>query len=88
MGRYSKTEIKTKGFQKYYSTTIVSKPPESDEDVFIVTTDGDRLDNLAFQFYGNPQLWYFIANANGLFSMTVDAGTSLRIPGAPSSLGI
>ena len=34
-----------------------------------MTQEGDRLDNLAFQFYGNQHLWWYIAHANNLNTM-------------------
>ena len=52
------------------------------EDIFVVTQEGDRLDNLAFQFYGNQHLWWYIAHANNLTTMNVEIGTQLRIPGS------
>jgi nucleoid-associated protein YgaU len=62
------------------STTIYSSIPKSDSDVYVLTQDGDRLDNLAFQYYGDQNLWWYIAKANNLSFMTLDAGVSLRIP--------
>jgi len=67
------------GFRKY-QTTIYDTVPEDNTDVYVITQEGDRLDNLANQFYGDPTLWWFIARANNLYSMNVEAGTSLRIP--------
>ena len=43
---------------------------------------GDRLDILAHQFYGDVTLWWYIAKANGLSDLRVDAGISIRIPGS------
>ncbi len=63
-----------------YGTTIYDKVEEKDTDMFVVTQEGDRLDNLAFQYYGNPHLWWFIAQANNLNKMNLEAGIQLRIP--------
>ena len=54
--------------------------PESDTDIYVITQPGDRFDLLANQFYGNPNLWWYIAKANNLTFMTIPIGTSLRIP--------
>ena len=62
------------------STTIYSSVPENDNDIYVITQAGDRLDLLAHQFYGDVTLWWYIAKANGLNFMTVPVGTSLRIP--------
>ena len=81
MARYSKTEInKTIIHKTAYNTTIYSDIPDSDDDIFIITQEGDRLDNLALQFYGNPNFWWYIAHVNNLSHMNVEADTSLRIP--------
>ena len=64
----------------YFETTILKKIPERDDDIHVVTQTGDRLDNLAFQYYKNPTLWWYIAQANGLTSMNIEPGTKIRIP--------
>ena len=63
-----------------YNTTIYNKVPERNDDLYVIATEGDRCDNLAFQFYGDSRLWWYIAQANNLSSMNITAGTSLRIP--------
>ena len=63
-----------------YQTTIYEAVPERDTDIYVTTQPGDRLDNLAFLFYGNASHWWFIATINNLTTMNVPTGTSLRIP--------
>ena len=70
MGRYEDTKIKkgniVRGKEKLtvynnvisYKTTIYSFIPESDNDIWVITQNGDRLDNLAHQFYGDSNLWW------------------------------
>lgn len=42
---------------------------------------GDRIDRLAYRFYGDESLWWVIADANdGLLSDPLTPGTLLRIP--------
>ena len=72
------TNDKPKSFIKY-NTTLYEKVPEANNDLFLIAQDGDRLDNLAFQFYGDSTLWWFIAQTNNLSTMNVPKGTSLRI---------
>ena len=38
--------------------------PVRDTDLFIQGQYGKRLDNLAFEYYGDTQLWWIIARAN------------------------
>ena len=64
-----------------YENPTYSSIPELDSDIYVITQLGDRFDNLANQFYGNPQLWWYLAKANNLTFMSIPVGTSLRIPG-------
>ena len=63
------------------STTTYSTVPESNSDIYVITQHGDRLDKLAYQFYGDTTLWWYIAKANKLSFITLENNTSIRIPG-------
>ncbi len=57
--------------------------PLSVNDVYVVTTIGDRLDLLAYSYYRDVNLWWVIAAANNNAtkgSMFPIPGTQLRIP--------
>ena len=81
MSRYKESKI-TKdtedGFLKY-QTTIYKKVPENNNDVYVITQQGDRLDLLANQFYGDSSLWWFIGHVNNINTMNLEAGVRLRI---------
>ena len=64
------------------STTsmVYSTIPKTNSDIYVITQAGDRLDHLANQYYGDVNLWWYIAKANNLKFMTIPTGTSLRIP--------
>jgi hypothetical protein len=83
MSRYNITKSATDplGKQKL-TTTIIPIPPPSELDVYIQTTSIERLDLLAFNFYGDTTFWYVIAAANGLGkgSLYTPANVKLRIP--------
>jgi len=80
MARYGNTKKPRKNKKSYYGTTIYSKVPEKNSDSYFIAQEGDRCDNLAFRFYGDSQLWWFIARVNNLTTNNIPAGTSLRIP--------
>jgi nucleoid-associated protein YgaU len=83
MSRYKNTKTYTKGdkFNKrYYRTTLYRQVVKKDTDMYFIAQQGDRCDNLAFQFYGDSGLWWFIAKVNHLKTNNIPAGTSLRIP--------
>ena len=76
MGRYEDLNIMTtnllprnKHSVKNYQTTIHRQIPKRDNDIYVITQHGDRLDNLANQFYKDSSLWWYIAKANNLFSI-------------------
>jgi hypothetical protein len=73
---------KLKDGRQVYRTRIYPNIPKSDEDIYIVTQTGDRLDTLAHQFYKDASLWWIIATANNIHDATfaVGDGTTLRIP--------
>jgi hypothetical protein len=80
MSRYQKNEIKTAQGIRRYKTELLALPP-STTDTIIQTTTPDRLDKLAQEFYGNPDLWWAIATLNQLKgSYVVPSNTILRIP--------
>lgn len=64
------------------STMIIPVPNPSINDVYIQTSNIERLDLLAFKFYGDSSMWYIIAAANGLGkgSLIVPINSRLRIP--------
>lgn len=62
--------------------TIYPPIPRSVSDIYVITTPGDRLDLLAFNYYGNVSYWWIIAEANGIGrgSFAIPPGLQLRIP--------
>ena len=83
MSRYSNNKIqKLKDGREVFRTRIYPNIPLKDTDIYAVTQTGDRLDTLAYQFYGDQSLWYIIASANNIHdpSFAVEDGTTLRIP--------
>ena len=82
MSRYRNTKINRKNEKSYYKTTIFDKVPKSNNDIYVITQYGDRLDLLAYEYYGDVSLWWYIARANDLNTMIVPENIQLRIPGS------
>lgn len=84
MGRYDRYIPKKlkDGRLVFKSKSNIGSIPKLNDDVYIVTQEGDRLDTLANQFYNDSSLWYIIARANNIHdpSFAVEDGTTLRIP--------
>jgi len=83
MNRYQnipQTKINTR--QAY----VTSRYPEvlvSADDIYIYSSQGDRFDILANQYYNDPSLWWVISIAN-----TATAGTALPSDLPQNSLNI
>ena len=67
---------------EYYTNNIYPDIPVSENDTYVITVLGDRLDLIAFDFYGDTSFWWVIASANALpgDSINVEPGTQIRIP--------
>jgi hypothetical protein len=83
--RYEQNTILTEKFtnKTYYKNKLYPNIPISSEDIFVITTTGDRLDLLAYTYYQNPEYWWIISMANNNItkgSMFPQPGTQLRIP--------
>jgi hypothetical protein len=72
MNRYQPIPIIIIDKKPVYQTTKYPEIPLSDNDAYVYTTQGDRFDILAQQYYGDQSLWWVISIAN-----TAVAGTSL-----------
>ena len=83
MNRYSNIELrKTDTGIKYKRNLIFPEIPESLNDLYVITTAGDRYDTLALNYYQDSSLWWIIAGVNNSKkdSLAVQPGTQLRIP--------
>ena len=83
--RLSYTQLKTDTKGKRYIPRIKHPAiPHSMNDLYIITTAGDRLDSLAFRFYKDIRLWWVIADANRNIirrdAFNLKVGLQLRIP--------
>lgn len=83
MNRYSSIPVikNNKGI-RYYRNNIYPDIPLTDQDLYVITTAGDRLDLLANDYYGDTSLYWIIASANDLpgDSLIPPLGQQLRIP--------
>jgi hypothetical protein len=85
MDRYENTDILTtvNTNRPYYKGKFYPNIPLSESDVYVITTVGDRLDNLAFSYYRDVTLWWIISAANNNITkgaLYPEPGTQLRIP--------
>ena len=84
MNRYQnipKTKINGK---LVYRTSRYPEVPLSINDIYVYTTQGDRFDILAQQYYGDSSLWWVISIANtdkiNQSTLIIPEGIQIRIP--------
>ena len=85
MNRYQYIRIEKNPETKvrYYRDSKYPTIPLSENDIYVITVDGDRYDLLASQYYGDESLWWIISIANSLLpqnSIFIPVGTQIRIP--------
>jgi len=70
--------------KRYYTNIKYPEIPLSVNDIYIITTVGDRLDTIANQFLNDVDLWWIITTANPDVirrdSLSLPPGIEIRIP--------
>ena len=70
--------------KKYFNNILYPNIEISSDDLYIITREGDRLDNLALEMYKDKSLWWVILKANPnkvrRDSYYVQPGIELRLP--------
>lgn len=71
-----------------YQPTYYPNIETKEDDIYIISKTTDRLDLIAYDFYGDSTLWWVIAMVNNLQgdSMFPPEGVYLRIPSNISEL--
>lgn len=84
MNRYAQTNdnvFKRYDGKRVFRTTRYPKIPVSVNDLYIVASETDYLDSLAYKFYNDVTLWWIIAQANGIkATLKAPTGVQIRIP--------
>lgn len=81
--RYKESEIlKDETGTRYRTNVIYPDIPFSEDDIYVITTIGDRYDTLALSYYNDSSLWWIIASSNvsERASLIVQPGIQIRIP--------
>ena len=79
--KYNTPKIK-KDSRKIQGQTIYPPIMPKSTDLYIVVRDGQRMDTLANEYYGDPSMWWIIAQANNVSKGTLflRPGSQIRIP--------
>ena len=77
------TELDVEIKRRYYTSILDPEIPKHSDDIYVVSTFGDRLDLLAWNYYQNVRYWWIIAAANPELrkdTLNLEVGTQIRIP--------
>lgn len=68
--------------KQYYRTDKLPDIKTTESDKTYKARAGERLENIAYKFYGDPTYWWIIAKANGITDGTfaLNDGKILTIP--------
>lgn len=85
MSRYNNILlIKDNEGKRHQKTVRYPIIPRSEDDLYVIVVDEDSLDALAFEYYGDPSLYWILSAANPenikQGSFYVAPGTQIRIP--------
>ena len=85
MNRYQDIPvIKSATGKQIYATSRYPEIPLSENDIYVYTSQGDRYDLLALNYYGDSSLWWIIAAGNpnvDLMTLVIPEGVQIKIPG-------
>ena len=88
MNRYKNIPVIKTDNKPNYQTTRYPEVPLNDNDTYVYSTQGDRFDVLANQYYGDQSLWWIISTANEELtqdSLVIPLQKQIRIPSDPNS---
>jgi hypothetical protein len=70
--------------RRVYDSLLDPDFPLRSDDIYVICSIGERLDLLAFRYFGDATLWWVIAAANPELrkdSLYLSPGVQVRIPG-------
>jgi phage tail protein X len=84
MNRYQNIPKSKINGKEVYVTSRYPEVPLSEDDIYVYTTQGDRFDTLAQQYYKDSSLWWIISIANTdqlpQNTLVIPSGLQIRIP--------
>lgn len=67
---------------EFWDMLVLDAIPVREDEIQYTVQQIDRVDTLAYKFYGDPVLWWVLAVANGLEILPTDlkVGSTIRVP--------
>ena len=82
ISRYKTNETKkSDDGRTVYKARRLKNIPKKNDDKYVVSQTGDRLDTLAAEYYGSSAYWWILATANNIHggNLGLPDGTILRL---------
>ncbi len=89
MNRYQNILQTKYNKKRAYQTVRYPEIPLNENDIYVITVQGDRFDLLADQYYKDSSLWWVISIANNFIdqaSLMTPEGVQIRIPSGISGI--
>jgi hypothetical protein len=85
MARYQdqKVSLDVENKRRFFTPLLDISIDVKESDEYVVASFGERLDLLAFRYYGDASFWWIIAAANPSLrrdSVYLEPGTQVRVP--------
>lgn len=73
---------------EYLVPVLYPEVEVTEDDIYVISTEGDRYDKLSLEFYGQVDYWWVILAANPRTttgdSLGIQPGLQIRIPAEPA----
>lgn len=83
ISRYQNIKIINNSGKRIYNQIYFPEISDSEQDVYIITGESDRLDLIAYDFWGDYNLWWVLIIVNPILdssSIYPESGMQLKIP--------
>ncbi|MHB9037088.1 MAG: LysM peptidoglycan-binding domain-containing protein [Armatimonadota bacterium] len=79
--RYAACVLYVDGSDEYIGSREQIDTSAQPDDIFHTVVEGDRIDLIAYRYFGRAELWWIICDYNDIFfPLEIAAGTVLRLP--------
>jgi hypothetical protein len=79
--RYAACVLYVDGNEEFIGTRDRIDTSPQPDDVFHIVVEGDRVDLIAYRYFGRAELWWIVCDYNDIFfPLDLESGRTLRLP--------
>lgn len=79
--RYAACVLYVDGNEEFIGTRDRIDTSPQPDDVFHIVVEGDRVDLIAYRYFGRAELWWIVCDYNDIFfPLDLEPGRTLRLP--------